>query len=181
MVPAAIVIALVEHIPIVPAMPLPPSPWDWGGVGGGGGGGGGDAQQIAQAVTSPTFHVGSVGRVALQTAQAVVKGYSKNVRMRVSFDAGSHRSFITTRAVQTAGVHIKGKEWIEISTFGQQTKNCGLRAVYELDVFPLQGGNGIKIEAYEVLTIAEIGNQHIEIRKGEYPYLQGLWFFGCES
>lgn len=34
----------------------------------------------------------------------------------------------------------------------------------------------MKIEAYEVPTIAEIGNQHIEIRKGEYSYLQGLWF-----
>ena len=37
-------------------------------------------------------------------------------------------------------------------------------------------GDGVKIEAYEVPTITEIGNQHIEIRKGEYPYLQGLWF-----
>ena len=92
------------------------------------------------------------------------------------FDAGSHRSFITSRAVQTAGLPIKGKEWIEISTFGQQTRDCGLRAVFELDVFPLQGGDRIKIEAYEVPTIAEIGNQHIEMRKGEYPHLQGLWF-----
>ena len=74
------------------------------------------------------------------------------------------------------GAPLKGKEWIEISTFSQRTKDCGLRAVYELDVFPLQGGDGVKIEAYEVPTIAEIGNQHIEIRKGEYSYLQGLWF-----
>ncbi|XP_068749238.1 uncharacterized protein [Montipora capricornis] len=117
-----------------------------------------------------------VGKVALQTAQAVVKGDSKSVRVRVLFDAGSHRSFITSRAAQSAGLPIKGKEWIEISTFGQQTKDCGMRAVYELDVSPLQGGERVKIEAYESPTIAEIRNQHIEIRKGDYPHLQGLWF-----
>ena len=51
-----------------------------------------------------------------------------------------------------------------------------MRAVYELDVSPLQGGERVKIEAYESPTIAEIRNQHIEIRKGDYPHLQGLWF-----
>lgn len=70
--------------------------------------GGSDASQTAQAVSSPTFYVGSVGRVDLQTAQAVVRGDRKNVRVRVLFDGGSHRSFITTRAVQMAGVQIKG-------------------------------------------------------------------------
>ena len=140
------------------------------------GSGGGNTLLTAQTVTSPTFHVGAVEKVALQTAQAIVRGNNKSVRVRVLFDAGSHRSFITTRAVKMTGVSIKGKEWIEISTFSQRTKDCGLRAVYELDVFPLQGGDGVKIEAYEVPTIAEIGNQHIEIRKGEYPHLQGLWF-----
>ena len=140
------------------------------------GSGGSNALLTTQAVTSPTFHVGAMGRVALQTAEAVVKGNNKSARVRVLFDARSHRSFITTRAVKMTGVPIEGKEWIEISTFSQRTKDCGLRAVYELDVFPLQGRDGIKIEAYEVPTIAEIGNQHIEIRKGEYSYLQSLWF-----
>ena len=90
-----------------------------------------------------------MGRVALQTAQAVVKGDSKSVRVRVLFDPGSHPSFITSRAAQSAGLPIKVKEWIEISTFGQETKDCGMRAVYELDVSPLQGGERVKIEAYE--------------------------------
>ena len=43
-------------------------------------------------------------------------------------------------------------------------------------MFPFQGGNGIKIEAYEVPTTAQIRNEHIEIRKSEYPHLQALWF-----
>lgn len=138
--------------------------------------GGSDALQNKQAGTSPTLHVGTVGRVALQTAQAVIKGDKRNLRVRVLFDAGSHRSFITTKAVRSAGLSEKGKEWIEISTFGQQTKDSGLKGVYDLQVFPFRGGNGIKIEAYEVPTIAQISNEHIEIRKTEYPHLQGLWF-----
>lgn len=138
--------------------------------------GGSDALQNKQAGTSPTLHVGTVGRVALQTAQAVIKGDKRNLRVRVLFDAGSHRSFITTKAVQSVGLSEKGKEWIEISTFGQQTKDSGLKGVYDLQVFPFRGGNGIKIEAYEVPTIAQISNEHIEIRKTEYPHLQGLWF-----
>ena len=138
--------------------------------------GGSDAIQNRQAGTSPTLHVGSVRRVALQTAQAVIKVDKRDLRVRVLFDAGSHRSFITSKAVQSTGLPEKRKEWIEICTFGQRTKDNGLKGVYDLHVFPFQGENGIKIEAYEVPTIAQISNEHIEIRKTEYPHLEGLWF-----
>ena len=133
--------------------------------------GGNDALPARQAVTSPTFHMGTEGRVALQTAQAVVKGAHGNLRVRVLFDAGSHRSFITSKAVQSAGLQVKRQEWIQVCTFGEQTKESGLKGVYDLQVFPFQGGDGVKIEAYEVPTIAQIRNEHIEIRKGEYPHL----------
>ena len=120
--------------------------------------------------------MGTEGRVTLQTAQAVVKGARGNLRVRVLFDAGSHRSFITSKAVQSAGLQVERQEWIEVCTFGEQTKESGLKGVYDLQVCPFQGGDGVKIEAYEVPTIAQIRNEHIEIRKGEYPHLQGLWF-----
>ena len=139
--------------------------------------GGNNAQQAKQAVTSPTFHVGTEGRVDLQTAQAVVKGANGNLRVRVLlFDAGSHRSFITSKAVRSAGLQVKRQECIEVCTFGGQTKERGLKGVYDLQVFPFQGGDGVKIEAYGVPTIAQIRNEHIEIKKGEYPHLPGLWF-----
>ena len=48
--------------------------------------------------------------------------------------------------------------------------------MYEFQVFPLQGGDGIKIEAYEVYNITQIRNQHIQVKENEYPHLQGLWF-----
>ena len=75
---------------------------------------------------SPALHVGSTGRVALQTAQAVISE-NKGLRVRVLFDAGSHKSFITTRAVQFTGLKQERREWIEISTFGQQARDSGLR------------------------------------------------------
>ena len=94
---------------------------------------------------SPALQVGSTGRVALQTAQAVISG-NKSLRVCVLFDAGSHmhKSFITTRAVQLTGLKQERREWIEISTFGQQARDSGLRGVYEFDVFPLQGVMGFR-------------------------------------
>ena len=120
--------------------------------------------------------MGTEGRVALQTAQAVVKGANRNLRVRVLFDAGSHRSFITSKAVWSAGLQVKRHEWIEVCTFGEQTKESGLKGVYDLQVFCFQGGDGVKIEAYGVPTIAQIRNEHIEVMKSEYPHFQGLWF-----
>lgn len=116
------------------------------------------------------------GRVAQQTAPAVVKGANGNLRVRVLFDAGSHRSFITSKAVRSARLQVKRKEWIEVCTFGEQTKESGLKGICDLQVFPFQGSDGVKIKAYGVPIIAQIRNDHIEIKKGEYPHLQGLWF-----
>ena len=159
-------IAVALHILTIPAKPLTPNH----------GIRGGNALLTAQTVTSPTFHVGAKGKIALQTAKAVVKGTHRNLRVRVLFDAGSQRSFITTKVVQSAGLQVKRQEWIKVCTFGEQTKESGLKGVCDLQMFPFQGGHGVKIEAYEVPTIAQIRNKHIEIRKGEYPHLQGLWF-----
>lgn len=92
------------------------------------------------------------------------------------FDVGSHHSFIKSRVAKSVGLPIKGKQSIEINTFGQQTKDCEMRPVYDLNMHPLQGGEKVKIEVYESHIIAEIRNQHIEIRKGDCPHLQGLWF-----
>ena len=86
-------------------------------------------QNVNQAShASPALHVGSVGRVAIQTAQAIIS-VNKSSRVRVLFDAGSHKSFITTRAVQLAGLREGRKEWIEISTFGQRARDSGMRGV----------------------------------------------------
>ena len=126
--------------------------------------GGNDALEAKQAVASPTFHVGTEGRVALQTAQMVVKGANGNLRVRVLFDAGSHQSFTTSKAVRSAGLQVKRQEWINVCTFGEQTKESRLKGVYDFQVFPFQGGDGVKIKVYRVPSIAQIRNEHIETK-----------------
>ena len=61
-------------------------------------------------------------------------------------------------------------------TFGQQAKDGGLRGINKFQVFPLQGGNGIKIKVHEVPNMTQISNEHIEVRKTKYFHLQDLSF-----
>ena len=135
------------------------------------------ALQTAQAnVTSNTLnhHVGSNCRVALQTAQAIIEG-KRQVNVRVLFDTGSHRSFISAKAASQAGLQSVRKEWLEISPFGQAVKDRGLKEVFRFDVMPILGGEQVIIEAYAVPSISQIKNEH-EVRKKEYSHLKGLWF-----
>ena len=48
------------------------------------------------------FHVGAGGHVALQTACAVITGEGEPQKVRVLFDAGSHRSFVAARIARPA-------------------------------------------------------------------------------
>jgi hypothetical protein len=49
-------------------------------------------------VSSPTnLHVGIGGLVALQTAREILRG-EREAKVRVLFDEGSHRSFVTSKA-----------------------------------------------------------------------------------
>ena len=51
-----------------------------------------------------------------------------------------------------------------------------LRDVVEVKVNPTDGQKVIPIEAYVVPEISSIQNSHVELEKGEYPHLKGLWF-----
>ena len=71
-------------------------------------------------VNSPSsVLVGTESRIALETAQALIKG-GRQGRLRVWFDSGSHRSFITTKAASNYNFKIVREEWLSISTFGQR-------------------------------------------------------------
>lgn len=100
-------------------------------------------------------------------------------RVRVLFDAGSHRSFITSKAAHRAQLASIRQEWLRISTFGQRSKDMRLRDVVEVKVSPTDGQKVIPIEGYVVPEISSIQNSHVELAKGEYPHLKGLWFWMC--
>ena len=104
-------------------------------------------------VNSPSsMLVGTERRIALQTVQELIKG-SRQGRVRVLFDSGSHRSFVTTKAANNCELQIVRKEWHSISTFGHRSIDSGLREVARFDVMPLHGGKVQPIEAYVVPDI----------------------------
>ena len=125
--------------------------------------------------------VGTECRIALQTAQALIKGGTQG-RVRVLFDSGSHRSFVTAKAALKYELPVERKEWITISTFGQKGKESGLRDVVRFDIKPLRGGRVQALEAYVVLEISHISNEHVEVVKNDFPHLRDLWFSDvCQS
>ena len=97
-------------------------------------------------------------------------------RVRVLFDTGSHKSFVSRKVVKAAGVPAKRKEWIEIKSFGQEKAEGKLHDVFELEVLPVTGEESVKIEAYGVEYVSQIRNEHVELKKRDYSHLQGLWF-----
>ena len=127
-------------------------------------------------VNSPSsLLVGTESRIALQTAQALIKGDVPG-RVRVLFDSGSHKSFVTTKAASNYGLEIVRKEWVTINTFGHTVKESGLREVVQFDVMPLQADRSLRLEAYVVPEISHISNEHVEVVKNDYPHLRDLWF-----
>ena len=120
-------------------------------------------------------HVGAGGRVALQTAKGIVHG-ERDLKIRVLFDSGALRSFITNTAKQIAGLSVKRKEWVEIATFGQTKGKGELLEVVEVDVSPMGKGKSVKFEAYVVPDISKVRNEHIEVVKADYPHLKEIWF-----
>lgn len=134
---------------------------------------GGNTQNVVS--TPSSFLVGTESRIALQTAQALIKG-SVQGRVRVLFDSGSHKSFVTAKAASNYGLGIVRKEWVTINTFGQSVKESGLREVVQFDVMPLQADRSLRLEAYVVPEISNISNEHVEVIKNDYPHLRNLWF-----
>ena len=71
-------------------------------------------------ITSPNsnMHVGTGSLVALQTARGILRG-EREARIRVLFDTGSHRSFVTSKAAKL--VKPKGIRWelLGIDTFAK--------------------------------------------------------------
>ena len=139
-----------------------------------------DPKPTAPPVESVNAHscienVGCGGRVALQTAQGVLKG-RKNVQVRVLFDSGSSKSFATSNVVQMAELTPFKQELLSLRTFGSKEPEVSKRDVMELTLMPKGGGCSIKFDALVVDSISEITNQHLEIVKNNYEHLKDIWF-----
>ena len=118
---------------------------------------------------------GSEGGVALQTALAVVND-KRESKVRVLFDTGSHKTFITEKAVCENELRPVRKEILGIKAFGSREADVAERDVVELSLSPLNGGKNVFIEAFVVKDISSIPNIHVESVKHDYEHLKHVWF-----
>ena len=65
--------------------------------------------------------MGTESRIALQTAQALIKGNVPG-RVRVPFDSRSLKSLVTTKAARNYGLEIVRKEWV-LTHLDKQLRN----------------------------------------------------------
>ena len=96
--------------------------------------------------------------------------------MRVLFDTGSHKSFITAKAAASLGLEPMKKESLSIRAFGSSETDNKMRDVVQFYVTFLQEGERITIECVVVDEITDIVNEHTDLIKKQYPYLHNLWF-----
>ena len=95
-------------------------------------------------------YVGFGSSVALQTAKGIIRG-KRDLKIRVLFDCGTHRSFVTKTTKDIAGLNVIRKEWVTITTFGQTEGRPQLMEVVEVNLCPGGRGENVKTQAYVVL------------------------------
>ena len=118
---------------------------------------------------------GSGTRVALQTALANGNG-KRESKVRVLFDTGSQKSFITAKAIGNLGLRPVRSETLGIKAFGSREADIAKREVYEFTLCPLRGGKRVKIECFVVNDISSIVTEHAELSKKDYPHLHNVYF-----
>ncbi len=134
-------------------------------------------KNITSNVASPCNNLlaGTGGLVALQTARGVLKG-KREAKVRVLFDAGSHRSFVTSHAASLVDPKGLRREFLGINTFGQKCTKAEQREVVELELKSVNGNNVLNIEAYVVPEICTVQNSHVELARKQYSHLENIWF-----
>ena len=117
-------------------------------------------------VVSTSLQVGSGGRVALQTVQGIVTATNgkQGVRCRILLDSGSQRTFVTSNLAKLMDGKPIRNEWLDLCAFGNKGKKT-MSNVFEVNVAPLNGGERVRMEVYEVPNIARFPNVHPEEEK----------------
>ena len=81
-----------------------------------------DAENPQPLETTTTASSATKGTVLLQTASAIAKNEdgSKSIRVKVLFDSGSQRSYVTDRLKSRLGLKPKKTETLHLNTFGEK-------------------------------------------------------------
>ena len=124
------------------------------------------------------FHVSSYDSILLQTAQAIVQSpqSNANMRIRVIFDSGSQRSYITQHVKEQLNLNPGKRESLMIKTFGN-TESAELRNCenVELIVKDLSQQFSTSVNLFVVPTICDpLGSQEIDKAKRNFAYLSDI-------
>ena len=129
-------------------------------------------------LTNATSCVGSTGfgqREVLQTKQAIASGI-RNLKVRVLFDKGSQKTFVTSKVVRELRIGPKRVDSLGIKTVGSNVVDEKMKDVVELELASVSGKHRLKIEAYLAEKISDVNNEHVEVVKKDYPDLSSICF-----
>ena len=95
----------------------------------------------------------------MQTAQATIVGFEES-KVRVLFDSGSHKTFISRSVVESLGIQPSRRGMLGIKTFGSQMVETEERDVVKIELKAWKGDENVFLEAFVVDVISEICNEH---------------------
>ena len=128
--------------------------------------------------SSTTVYVESNTSILLQTAIApvsVVPQWHLVVNMRILFDSGSQRSYLSERAKAKLNLLPKRKEKLLIKTFGQEKEQLKEYAVLAFCVRGLSESSKVQMTALAVpLICSPLKDQAVQFAQQCYSYLADL-------
>ena len=130
-----------------------------------------EVSQLPQSTT--TASSGSKGTVLLQTASAIArnKDSTKSTRVKILFDNGSQRSYVTDNLKSRLDLKSTKKEMLHLNTFGAKTfqkQKCDVLTLFLEDV----NEETSKVFVLSFPTICSTLPSHVDANN--YPHLHGL-------
>ena len=120
------------------------------------------------------------GTVLLQTASAIAKNEdgSKTTRVKILFDSGSQRSYVTDSLKSRLGLKSREIETLHLNMFGERNFR---KQKYDVVTLLLDDPHNepSKISALSFLTICSALSSRINV--SHYPHLNGLHLADCSN
>ena len=121
--------------------------------------------------------------ILLQTANAqvsAVESYSFGL-VRILFDTGNQRSYVTNDTRARLNLPIIRKETLVIQTFGHYESKLKNIDIVQMKIKGKPSNHSAYVEAICVPEISPLKNQNIEIAAGQHEHLLNLDFADCSE
>ena len=112
------------------------------------------------------------GSILLQTARAIATNGSKSISVRILFDTGSQRSYVTNTVINRLNLNPVKRETLHLNTFGNSKSKRQDCELFKLNIRSKKGENYTKLRAINFPTICSPVNSQVNIEN--YPYLNEL-------